>query len=445
MIRVLINRARLALAITLAHAGSTSAQTIPEVTIMAAPRPKPAENVPPPPLGIFVKPPRVENIALSADGSRIAFVTHTDGLHVLAIYNTVTKSQQAVRLGNAPLSAISWLDNDHIMLSDTLTGIRGTCPDGQNQRLKDDALQMNLHARIDPDTPSTPGCVQYGVRSQDAVTMVDLRTGSGTTIGNKMSEFNNLALWPPKAVRIDNKMQLIGAFLELRTSSVIGQPTQRVYLWRTDPDTGIGPLVDDGGGDLDRDNRYVDDWLVDNAGQPIARALYSFRNETFSIEIRKDDKWTPVLMRKITGHEPTFAPFLAGLGRDGASLLILDIASPEAEAPRRFHYYELSADGKISDALEPDDATRDRPIFHPETAALAGFERDGETPTYIFFDPDLARYYQLAVDTAPGQAIRVAAMAQDPRQMILFAQGGRRCRLLALLWPCHRQPRRYRS
>ncbi|ESQ82946.1 hypothetical protein AEAC466_15690 [Asticcacaulis sp. AC466] len=421
-----------------------AAQSIPadstEVIVKGAARPKLADTATPPPLDVFVKPPRIEQIALSADGGRIAFVTWTDGLHILAIYNVADNSRTVVRLADAPLSAISWLDKDHILLSSTLTGLRGTCPSGTDQRLADGAAQMNLRAVIDPAKADsvanadaqaralsalrTPGCVQFGVRAQDAVTVVDLRTAKGTTLGNKLSEFDNLALGLPRPIIVDGKMQVMGAFLEMRAKSIAGQPTRRVYLWRTDPDTGIGRLVNDGGGDLDRENRYVDDWLFDASGQILARSLYSFRNETFSIEIRKDKGWTPVLTRKIVGKDRTFAPFLAGLGRDGASLLLLDIEPGTEGSARRFHYYELSADGKRSEALDPDDATRDRPIFHPETGALAGFERDGETPTYIFFDPDLAEYYKLAVDTAPGQAVRVAAMARDPRQMILFDQGG---------------------
>ena len=59
-----------------------------------------------------------------------------------------------------------------------------------------------------------------------------------------------------------------------------GAKVQRVYLWQVDPDTGRGRIIDDHGGDLDRMSRYVDDWLVDASGQPIARAAYSYLDET---------------------------------------------------------------------------------------------------------------------------------------------------------------------
>ncbi|EGF89604.1 prolyl oligopeptidase family protein [Asticcacaulis biprosthecium C19] len=432
------------LASPLAMAQSTS-QGATEVIIKGVLRPKPAENIPPPPLELFVQTPRVEHIALSADGSRFAFVTRKGGLRLLTTYNVNDASDRSIRLSEDPLSAIAWLDNDHIMLSDTQTGIRGTCPAGAVHTLKtaqavsdysyiivepiSDRLGMDNGAagraanlgKIIALTP--PACADYGVRSQDAASIVDLRNSTSISLGDKMvGDYNHLPLGLPKPVMIDGKMQLAGGFLELRDKSIAGQVAQRVYLWRVDPDTGLGRMIDDGGGDLDRLGRYVDDWLVDSAGQPLARAHYSYLDTTFRIEMKKDGRWKPVLTRKIESKQGTVAPLLVGLGRDGVSLLILDMVhSPDGS--RRFHYYELSADGKLSEALDSGDATRDRPIFHPETGALAGLEHDGERTTYTFFDPDLAEYYRLAIEAAPGKAVRVAAMARDPHQMILFAQG----------------------
>ncbi len=418
------------------------------VIIKGTIRPKPAPDIPPPPLDLFIKTPRIEQIALSPDGSRFAFVTTVNGLRVLTTYNVGDGSNKAIRLSDDPLSAITWLDNDHILLSQTQTGLRSTCPKGMDADFKsaqsvsdyiatmsvggfqgggstgkglseDSILAMQLMQTLSP-----PKCADYGVRSHDAGAVVDLRTTQSISLGFRLvGDYNHMPLGLPKPVMMNGKMQLVGPFLELRDKSIAGQVAQRAYLWRVDPDTGKGDIINDGGGDLDRMGNYVDDWLVDSEGKPFVRAHYAYIGETFTIEMKKDGKWKPVLKRKIEPKKGTFAPFIAGLGRDGVSVLILD-AVTAADGSRRFHYYELSADGKLSEALDSGDATRDRPIFHPETGALAGFERDGETSTYTFFDPDLAEYYKLAMETAPGKAVRVAAMARDPGQVIVFGQGG---------------------
>ncbi len=402
------------------------------VVIIRGIRHKPPEEAAPPPLEVFTQSPRIEQIALSRDGSRFAFVTHKAGLRLLAIYNVDDGTKQAIRLSEDPLSALTFIDNDHIMLSDSLTGMRGTCPGGPEHTVKAAQAVSELNSAInyisDQDpmlavvlagklTP--PACVAYGVSANEAATVLDLRTKRSFTLGSRLAgDYDHMPLGLPKLVMIDGKLMLVGPFLELRDKSIDGQLAQRVYLWKIDPNTGHGRIVDDKGGDLEREARYVDDWLTDETGQPTVRALYGYFDEIFSIEARKDGKWVPILKRKIDVKAHDVAPFIAGRGRDGTSLLIVD-----ADNQKRFRYYELSLDGKLSEPLD-EDATRDRPVFDPETGALAGFAHDGELTTYTFFDEGLAEYYKHAVDTAPGQAVRIVDMARDPAQMIVFEQGG---------------------
>ncbi len=440
----LVVAAGLSLTALLCGVESASAQTRTqaptEVVVRGALRPRPVDA--PPPLDIFVKRPRIEQAALSQDGTQIAFVTWIEGYRVLVIYRLADQSKQVIKLNPGDISSISWADDNHVLISTTVTGLRGTCGDGpssKNQNSKSAASVRNtLSDSLKPGSPdavammnamdsiATPGCAYYGVRAQTAVTSVNIAEREGVGLGTRMSEYANLALGTPEPVMLDGKVQLIGPYLELRGLSMSGQPTKRVYLWRSDPETGQGKLINDGGGDLDRENRYVDDWLLDKQGNIVARSVYSFRNEQFSIERKTDGKWKPILTRKIVSRDGTFAPFMAGLGRDGQSMVIFDVetGSTAQGADRRFHYYELAADGKLSAPLEPGDATRDRPIFNPETGRLAGFVETGEAPEYSLTDPVLSRLYQRAQDAAPGQAVKVVSTARDPHRMIIFAQGG---------------------
>jgi len=436
----LLVAAGLGLGVMLSGMESVCAQTPTEVVVRGALRPRPVDA--PPPLDLFIKRPRIEQVALSQDGTQIAFVTWLEGYRVLVIYRLADQSKQVIKLNPGDISSISWADGNHVLISNTVTGLRGTCSDGpsaKNQNSKSAASVRNtLSDSLKPGSPdavsmmsamdsiTTPGCAYYGVRAQTAVTSVNIAERAGVGLGSRMSEYANLALGTPEPVTADGKTELIGPYLELRGLSMSGQPTKRVYLWRSDPETGQGKLIDDGGGDLDRENRYVDDWLLDKQGHIVARSVYSFRNEQFSIERKTDGKWKPVLTRKIVTREGTFAPFMAGLGRDGQSIVIFDVetGSTAQGAGRRFHYYELAADGAFSAPLEPGDATRDRPIFNPETGRLAGFVRTGEAPEYSLNDPLMSRLYQKAQDAAPGQAVRVVSTARDPHRMIIFAQGG---------------------
>lgn len=427
--------------------GSAVAQTPTEIIVRGAVRPRPVDA--PPPLDMFVKRPRIEQVALSQDGAQIAFVTWLEGYRVLVVYRVADHTKRVIKLNPGDISAISWADDNHVLISTTATGLRGTCGSGPIQKQADStsltgsASQSNSMPAARPDNPATnaadksamlgvlnalsmPGCAYYGVRAQTAVTSVNIAEREGVGLGSRMSEYANLALGTPDVVTVDGKPQLIGPYLEMRSLSMNGQPTKRVYLWRSDPETGLGRLINDGGGDLDRENRYVDDWLLDKQGNIVARSVYSFRNERFSIERKIEGKWKPVLARKIVTRDGTFAPFMTGLGHDGQSIVIFDMetGSNAQGADRRFHYYELAVDGTFSAPLEPGDATRDRPIFNPETGRLAGFVQTGEAPEYNLSDPLMSKLYQKAQDAAPGQAVKVVSTARDPHRMIIFAQGG---------------------
>jgi dienelactone hydrolase len=428
---------------------SAAADEPTQIVVRGMARPKPVDA--PPPLEVFVKPPRIERVALSQDGAQVAFTTWLEGFHVLVTYRIADGVKHVVKLNPGDISAISWADDNHVLLSSVRTGLRGTCGSGPVQKQPDasslsgaQAAQSTIQPGGNPQGNnasdptnnsamlgllsylSTPGCAYYGVRSQAGVTSVNVSERAGIGVGSRMSEYDNLALGTPEPVTLDGKVQLVGPYLELRSQSIGGQPTKRVYLWRSDPETGRGQLINDGGGDLDRENRYVDDWLLDKQGNILARSVYNFTSEQFTIECRTDGKWKPILTRKIVAREGTFAPFMAGTGRDGQSIVIFDseTGSTARGADRRFHYYELWPDGRLSAPLEPDDATRDRPIFNPDTGRLAGFVRTGEAPEYILTDPVLSGLYQKAQDAAPGQAVKIVSTAHDPRRMVIFAQGG---------------------
>src|SRR6185312_7563193 len=167
------------------------------------------------------------------------------------------------------------------------------------------------------------------------------------------------------------------------------------------------------GGDLDRENAYPDDWLLDSDSRPLARTVYDYDNQRFNVEMRAGPGWRPVLTRDIEHRSNTVAPYLAGPGRSDGTILVVDAAPGDSDKKglRTFHYYELSADGKRSGPLEPDDASQDRPVFDPGTGRLAGFVGIGESDVYSLTDPSLRRLYQRAQDAVPGETVRIVATA----------------------------------
>jgi len=423
-----------------------------EVIIHATARHKPVD-IPPPPLEVYAAPPRIRQIALSPSGDQVAFLTRTDGMNLLVVYRFADKHQSFVKLQEGEVSTMSWADEGHVMLSVSRSGLRGTCASSSHKQDSRSSIEQSestaqpatqgaatdgtgeqaidqAAAQQDIDANQPPSCAFFGVHEENAVTLIDIAKSTGMDIGAHIGDAVNMPLGVPQIIHVDGQRQLMGAFVEMRASGVGDQPAQRVYLWRIDQTTGRGKLVDDGGGDIDRENRYVDDWLFDKSGALRARAVYEFRTEEFRVELRdgqKDGgKWRPVLTRKIVKQDRTFAPYLVGLADDGRSVVILDSdthGNDAKGAARHFHYYTLSSDGTLSAPLDQGDASQNRPIFDPATGRLAGFVHSAEETTYNLSDPKLAHLYDLAKNASASDSVHVISVADDPHRMLIHVAG----------------------
>lgn len=413
-----------------------------EVVVRGEKRMKPVDA--PPSLDLYAKMPRLEDVALSPDGDRVAFMTRIGDIRVLGSYRFSDKSHQMFALKGGPVSALSWADNTHVLISDSRLALRGTCENapsspGMSHSARDlplpdsvkagsadaAALQSQMQELLDSIQP--PACAYYGMREENAVTSLNVLTGKAAPIGFHIGDAPSMPLGLPSRITLGGKPRLMGPFLEVRGHTVGDQPAERAYLWNVDPETGDARLIDDHGGDMDRVNRYVDDWLVDHDGTIVARTVYDYRKETFRIEMRDQGKWKTALARKIDPANSTFAPFLIGISATGDSIVVLDTDTHGADrkgAERRFHYYTLNADGALSGPLETGGASQARPIFSPQTGRLVGFAYTAEEPKYDITDPALRTLYDKAISSVSGQVLDVLSVSDDQNKVLVHVTGG---------------------
>ena len=423
-----------------------------EVIVHAQARRRPVDV--PPSLNLYAALPHIRDIALSPSGDQVAFLTEARGMNLLVAYRIADKHQSFVKLKAGNVSSLAWADDSHVLLVDSQAGLRGTCVGGvqkSDSQTTSDAVQSTLQSQpqlntpggamgqgaadtaaarsaveLDMDSNKPPPCAFFGVHEEDGVTLVDLNQATGRSLGVPMGDAPNMPLGVPQRVTIDGKAQLMGAFMEMRDSNVGDQPAQRVYLWRVDPANGHGEMIDDGGGDVDRESRYVDDWLFDKTGHLKARAVYEFDKEQFRIEMKVGSQWRPVLTRTLMPDDKTFAPYLVGLASDGQAIIILDSdthGNDPKGAARHFHYYTLSSDGAFSAPLDKGDASQNKPVFDPMTGRLAGFSQSAEETTYTLTDPELAHLYDLAKNAAATGSVKVSSVADDPHKMVVHVDG----------------------
>lgn len=436
---ILMASAVLTAATVVSHA---AAETQGDVVVRGLKRTKPTDT--PPPLELYAKVPRIEQIALSPSGTQVALLTRVGDLRLLSSYRFSDHHHAYYKVNGGSASTMSWADESHILISDSRLAMRGTCenapgdlgqprsshdiplPDSVKPDSADAAvLQSQMQLLLDANRP--PACAYFGIRSENAITSVNVLTGKGVPIGFHIGDAPSLPLGLPSRVEVGGATRLVGPFLEVRAQSVGSQPAQRAYPWKVDPETGDGRLIDDGGGDIDRENRYVDDWLFDHDGTILARTVYDYRSETYRIEMKDGGKWKPAMTRKIVKADNTFAPFLIGLSADGASIVVLDTDTHGKDAKgaeRHFHYYALDAGGNWSPPLEHGDASQVRPIFNPRSGRLAGFAADAEETKYDISDPDLSNLYTKALAAAPGQTVEVLSVTDDEQKALIRVTGG---------------------
>jgi hypothetical protein len=78
------------------------------------------------PLDAYGQLPSLENVALSPDGSRVAFVKTQGDVRLLVIPSLADgKAMTAIKVGEVKLRDILWADEQHVLLWQTVTGVPG--------------------------------------------------------------------------------------------------------------------------------------------------------------------------------------------------------------------------------------------------------------------------------------------------------------------------------
>lgn len=80
-------------------------------------------------------------------------------------------------------------------------------------------------------------------------------------------------------------------------------------------------------------------------------------------------------------------PSLQGIGRDGRSVVVYF-----NKGDNQGEFREISANGTVGPALDPDARLDRSPLFHPVTQRLAGFRYADDWPRDDYFDPVLKNW-----------------------------------------------------
>lgn len=223
--------------------------------------------------------PSLEDVALSPDGSKIAFVrTSNENTRVLAIVQiSPHKVLGASKIGQTKLRELQWADNDHLLITTSTTGMPWGLSGKDIEWTQLAVFDVNtLKLKVYPDTDDDRG----------DLTILNAVAGPVMIrhIGNDTVLFLH-------GIYVQDKTALALFKVNLTTHS------QRVVRQGSDATRG---------------------WLVNDAGEIVAEENYYERDQRWQMKIRRDGHWFDAESTR----SPIDVPEMLGFGPKGDAVLV---------------------------------------------------------------------------------------------------------------------------
>ena len=320
--------------------------------------------------------PSIEDVALSPDGTRVAYVRTQGDLRVVFVATVADhKLIRWVKTGEEKLRAIEWADNDNLMIITSQTA--------SMYGFKDEWRLLRV----------------YNVPRNE------LRSLPGNTIGAQNEVMNTVVDRVMVRHVGGHTLLFVPGLYQAGPDTGAGLSGDDVALFRCDLTTGLTALVRKGSPDTS--------WLVDGQGQVAAEEDYDEQTQRWSIGLSTLGG-SPVTAA--SGHAPLDLPHLLGFGPTGDGLLIESIENGDKA------WSLLSRkDGKP--ALVPKERVFDAPLLDPFTDQTIGGMNIIDVPQYVFFDPATSARWQSIVKALDGSAVRFVSAASDFSQVVVLVQG----------------------
>jgi dipeptidyl aminopeptidase/acylaminoacyl peptidase len=319
------------------------------------------------PLAIYGGLPAVEDVALSPDGSRIAYV-RTEGDTRIIVVATVAdrKMIRWVKVGEEKLRDLEWADDDNVMLTTSMT----TTVYG----FRDEWYMLRVYSISRNEVRSLPGSV-LEVDNDNQV--------MNTVVGEVMVR------------RIDGHTVLF----------VPGIHMQSVALYRCDLTTRRTSVF--------RAGDSTTSWLVDARGQLAAEQDYDLQTQRWSIKIFRGGSSREVA----SGHAALDVPAVLGFGPTPDTLLVQSIENGD----RSWRLLSIN-EGKFAPPMA-ENAVFDTAMRDPLTHQLIGGMNTVDRPEYVFLDPTLEERWKAVVEAFDGDSVEYISASSDRSKILVLVEG----------------------
>jgi len=329
-----------------------------------------------PPLEVYGRLPTLEQVLVSPDGTRLAYVRPEGESRKIVVQNLVDgKVLAAVGVGDDKLRDLSWLGNSHIVFSTSNT--------------------RKIH--------SNNASVYFAGRAEVAQTRVyDIEARTFQLVLDMVENTGNFT----NSVRVrvtEGKPSLYVVGLRFSGSESYQS------LFRVDVLGGATRLLDSGpsAGDIDTG------WVLDAAGNAIARTEHDAKDGRWRLLIKAGSKWSPVLVEMA----PVDAPWIVGLGVEPGTLLLGRLEDGEAV------YRTLSLPtGQLGEPLDLKNGVRGW-ILDDVTRRVIGLVENDAGNTVTFFAPADQTAWNKIKRAFPADRVTLESWSDSRRQMVVRVEG----------------------
>jgi dipeptidyl aminopeptidase/acylaminoacyl peptidase len=320
---------------------------------------------------VYGRLPNLEDVALSPDGSRIAFVKTTQNTRLIEIVSLADrKLLGGLRVGEEKLRGIYWADDNHLMITTSITSL----PWGFSG-MQHEWLMLQVYDVLKQKAFSVPEILDQNIKTMNVI------------VGRAMIRHigGHTMLYVPGLYVTDRTLpMLIRCDLETHTQTVYRQGSE-----------------------------FTRQWLVDGAGDIVAEEDYRDADQQWSVKLLRDGHLQPTA----SGREPIDYPELLGFGPTEGTLLmrLLEDGDP---------VWRLMSikDGTLGPPMA-ERMTLDEPIEDPRNYRMIGGVHVDDDYKYVFFDPSMQRHWDATVRAFNGEHVRLESASADFRRIVVRVDG----------------------
>jgi dipeptidyl aminopeptidase/acylaminoacyl peptidase len=329
-------------------------------------------GTPPVPVEVYGRLPSLEEVSLSPDGTRLAFVRTVQDQRVIEVLSLPDgKTLAALRVGDVKLRSVAWADDNDLMLVTSSTSLPWGFSGLEHEWYQLQIYDLRKHRTIALPNPST----NTKIRLMNVIAgRVMVRHLDGHTV-----------LFVP------------GIYVQGETLPA---------LIRIDLETGTQRVISEGS----RDTR---EWLVDADGEIIAEQDYDGGRQRWAMKLRRNGR----LQEAVSGREAIDVPQLLGFGLTTDTLLmqVIEDGNP---------VWKLLSlqDGTFGPPMA-ERRMLQAPIEDRLTYRLIGGMHIDDAHHYVFFDPSRQTRWNEILRTFRGERVRLESASDDFTKLIVRVDG----------------------